>query len=110
VEAEIRRSVDRSGCCPRLRSREHGSWYFSADLPSAAGERHRVRRGGFGTEDVALAALEALASPTAGDVQAMFIAALWDSLAAAGGGHEMNDVGAGHEDVLPAKPIRCVEL
>jgi hypothetical protein len=51
-----------------------------------------------------------LAALTAGDVQAMFIAALWDSLAAAGGGHEMNDVGAGHEDVLPAKPIRCVEL
>jgi hypothetical protein len=37
-------------------------------------------------------------------------AALWDSLAAAGGGHEMNDVGAGHEDVLPAEPNRCVEL
>ena len=52
-------------CCPGLRSREHGSWYFSADLPSATGERHRVRRGGFATRDAA-AALEALASPTAG--------------------------------------------
>lgn len=30
-------------CCPGLRSREHGSWYFSAGLPSAAGERHRVQ-------------------------------------------------------------------
>jgi hypothetical protein len=52
--------------CPGLLSREHGSWYFSADLPSAAGERHRVRRGGFATQDAASAALEALASPTAG--------------------------------------------
>ena len=52
--------------CPGLRSREHGSWYFSADLPSAAGERHRARRGGFATQDAAAAALEALASPTAG--------------------------------------------
>jgi hypothetical protein len=52
--------------CPGLRSREHGSWYFSADLPSAAGERHRVRRGGFATRDAAAAALEAFASPTAG--------------------------------------------
>jgi len=37
-------------------------------------------------------------------------AALWDSLAAVGGGHEMNDVGAGHADVLPVKPSRGVEL
>jgi hypothetical protein len=50
-------------CCPALRSREHGSWYFSADLPSPTGDRHRVRRGGFATRD---AALEAFASPTAG--------------------------------------------
>ena len=53
-------------CCPGLRSREHGSWYFSADLPSATEERHRARRGGFATQGAALAALEALASPTAG--------------------------------------------
>jgi site-specific recombinase XerD len=52
-------------CCPALRSREHGSWYFSADLPSPTGDRHRVRRGGFATRDAA-AALEASASPTAG--------------------------------------------
>jgi hypothetical protein len=51
---------------PGLRSLEHGSWYFSADLPSATGERHRVRRGGFATQDAASAALEALASPAAG--------------------------------------------
>jgi hypothetical protein len=52
--------------CPGLRSREHCSWYFSADLPSAAAERHRARRGGFATRDAASAALEALASPAAG--------------------------------------------
>jgi hypothetical protein len=49
--------------CPGLRSPSHGSWYFSADLPSAAGERRRVRRGGFETRADAVAALEALASP-----------------------------------------------
>ena len=49
--------------CPGLRSPEHGSWYFSADLPSAAGERRRVRRGGFATRVAAAAAMEALASP-----------------------------------------------
>ncbi len=51
--------------CLGLRSAEHGSWYFSADLPAAAGERRRVRRGGFATQDAAAAALEALASPAA---------------------------------------------
>jgi len=52
--------------CPGLNSAEHGSWYFSADLPSAAGERRRVRRGGFATRAAAVAVLEALASPAAG--------------------------------------------
>jgi hypothetical protein len=52
--------------CPGLRSREHGSWYFSADLPSATGERHRVRRGVSAIQGAASAALEALASPAAG--------------------------------------------
>jgi len=51
--------------CPGLRSPAHGSWYFSADLPSAAGQRRRVRRGGFATRTAAAAALEALASPAA---------------------------------------------
>jgi hypothetical protein len=49
--------------CPGLRSPGHGSWYFNADLPSAVGERRRVRRGGFTTRAAAVAALEALASP-----------------------------------------------
>ena len=52
--------------CLGLRSAEHGSWYFSADLPAAAGQRRRVRRGGFATRAAAVAALEALASPVAG--------------------------------------------
>jgi hypothetical protein len=49
--------------CPGPRSPQHGSWYFSADLPSPSGERRRVRRGGFATRETAVAALEALASP-----------------------------------------------
>jgi integrase len=55
--------------CPGLRSPKHGSWYFSIDLPSAARERRRVRRGGFATRAAAVAALEALASPTVGPEQ-----------------------------------------
>ena len=49
--------------CPKLKSAHHGSWYFSADLPSAAGERRRVRRGGFTTRAAAIAALGALSGP-----------------------------------------------
>ena len=52
--------------CPGLRDLKHGSWYFSADLPSAAGQRRRIRRGGFATKAAAAAAREALASPAAG--------------------------------------------
>jgi integrase len=51
--------------CTKLRSARHGSWYFSADLPSAAGQRRRVRRGGYATRAAAAAALEALAGPAA---------------------------------------------
>src|SRR5260370_28353570 len=53
-------------CCLRLRSARHGSWYFSADLPSAAGKRRRVRRGGFTTKAAAVRAPAALSSPVAG--------------------------------------------
>ena len=76
--------------CPGLRSPKHGSWYFSVDLPSAAGQRRRLRRDGFATRAAAVAVLETLASPavslvpylggiplaqlTVGDVQAMFTA------------------------------------
>ncbi len=50
--------------CPGLSSSLHGSWYFSADLPSASGKRRRVRRGGFATQEAAAAALEKLSSAT----------------------------------------------
>ena len=49
--------------CAGLRAPGHGSWYFSADFPSASGQRRRVRRGGFATKAAAAAAREALASP-----------------------------------------------
>ena len=52
--------------CPQMDSAGHGSWYFSVDLPTASGERRRVRRGGFATREAAVAALEALAFPAAG--------------------------------------------
>jgi hypothetical protein len=53
-------------CCLGLGSPGHGSWYFSADLPSAARHRRRVRRGGFAIKAAATAALAALASPATG--------------------------------------------
>jgi integrase len=49
--------------CPELGSARHGSWYFSAELPSAAGNRRRVRRGGFASRAAAAAALQALSGP-----------------------------------------------
>jgi hypothetical protein len=52
--------------CPGLRDVKHGSWYFSAELPSGAGQRRRVTRGGFAAQAAAVAALEALASPAVG--------------------------------------------
>ena len=52
-------------CCPGLRSPEHGSWYFSAELPSPSGERRRVRKGGFAAREAAAVALGALVSPVA---------------------------------------------
>lgn len=52
--------------CPGLRDVKHGSWYFSAELPSPAGERRRVRRGGFSARAAAVAALDALESSAAG--------------------------------------------
>lgn len=55
--------------CPRLSSRRHGTWYFSTELPSAAGDRRRVRRGGFTSRSAAAAALEALSGTAPGPVQ-----------------------------------------
>jgi integrase len=50
--------------CPELSSPGHGSWYFTADLPSASGNRRRVRRGGFPSQEHAVAALGKLSSGT----------------------------------------------
>lgn len=52
--------------CPELRSRRHGTWYFSVELPSPAGDRRRVRRGGFASRQAAVAVLEALSGPGLG--------------------------------------------
>jgi integrase len=57
--------------CPRLSSRGHGTWYFSVELPSPAGDRRRVRRGGFASRAAAVAAVEALASPVPGLAQGL---------------------------------------
>jgi integrase len=57
--------------CPMLSSARHGSWYFSAELPSPSGERRRVRRGGFPTRAAAVAALQALAAPDADAARGM---------------------------------------
>jgi len=54
--------------CPELRSRRHGTWYFSAELPSLTGDRRRVRRGGFASRQAAVAALEALPGAAPGPV------------------------------------------
>ncbi|WP_262391736.1 tyrosine recombinase XerC, partial [Nocardiopsis sp. CNR-923] len=40
-----------------MRSRGHGSWYFSVELEHVPGERCRVRRGGFASRGAARAAL-----------------------------------------------------
>jgi hypothetical protein len=57
--------------CPGLNSRRHGTWYFSTELPSSAGDRRRVRRGGFTSRAAAVAALEALSGPAPGPVQGL---------------------------------------
>lgn len=54
-----------------LRSRRHGTWYFSSELPSPAGDRRRVRRGGFTTKAAAVAALEALTGSAPGPAQGL---------------------------------------
>jgi integrase len=47
--------------CPRLKSRDHGSWYYAADLPPHAGQRRQYKRkGGFATRRDAQAALAEL--------------------------------------------------
>jgi hypothetical protein len=57
--------------CPGLGWRRHGRWYFSVELLSGAGDRRRVRRGGFATRAAAVAALEALSGPAAGSARGL---------------------------------------
>lgn len=52
--------------CPRLGSPRHGSWYFTVHLASAAGQRRRVRRGGYRSRQAAAAALAGLSGPRGG--------------------------------------------
>src|SRR6266496_4272118 len=54
--------------CPGLASWRHGTWYLSMELPSSAGDRRRVRRGGFASRSAAVAALEALLGTAPGPV------------------------------------------
>jgi integrase len=54
--------------CPGLGSWRHGTWYLSMELPSSAGDRRRVRRGGFASRSAAVAALEALLGTAPGPV------------------------------------------
>jgi hypothetical protein len=58
----------RAAACPLLADDPgHGSWYYAIDLPRRADGRvrRRVRRGGFATEEAALAALVELRRPDA---------------------------------------------
>jgi integrase len=47
--------------CPRLAEEEHGSWFFSLELPRhAGGGRRRIRRGGYASREEAERALSRL--------------------------------------------------
>jgi integrase len=52
--------------CPRLADPGHGSWYFAIEIPVYPDgcECHRVRRGGYATEEAAAAALAELRRPS----------------------------------------------
>jgi len=44
--------------CPRLAEEEHGSWFFSLELPRhVGGTRRRIRRGGYASREEAERAL-----------------------------------------------------
>ena len=55
--------VFRLGQCPQLSRRRHGSWYFSIDLPTLAGGRRRLGRGGYTSRRAATKALSQLRTP-----------------------------------------------
>jgi Arm DNA-binding domain len=47
--------------CPRLAEEEHGSWFFSLELPRhVGGTRRRIRRGGYASREEAERALSRL--------------------------------------------------
>jgi integrase len=51
-------------CCPRLAEEDHGSWFFSLDLPRhVGGRRRRFRRGGYATQIDAEQALARMRLP-----------------------------------------------
>lgn len=57
-DAASGRPVDTT--CPRLRERDHGSWYFDCAVSALPGRRGRVRRGGYLTRREAVAARDAV--------------------------------------------------
>ncbi len=71
--------------CPKLGPARHGSWYFSADLRSVAGERQRVRCGGFATKAAAVVVLEALSSPVSTAARGLTTGEWLDRLAGVAG-------------------------
>lgn len=65
---------------PLLAEVGHGSWYLAIDLPRTADgrQRHRVRHGGYETQQAALAALIELRRPEAGaDLTATVSTGAW---------------------------------
>ena len=45
--------------CPKLRRRDHGSWYYSIEIPAGpGGKRRRAKKGGFATQEKAAKAAE----------------------------------------------------
>ncbi|PRY37166.1 site-specific recombinase XerD [Geodermatophilus tzadiensis] len=56
--------------CPRLATDgKHGTWYFAVDMPTTAGKRSTLRRGGFPTKAGANRALADVANRTAQGVR-----------------------------------------
>src|SRR5581483_1114304 len=63
--------------CALLLAEGHGSWYFSVELPTGVGRRHRLRRGGFASETVAAEALARLADPATAGAGAGVTVRVW---------------------------------
>lgn len=63
--------------CPRLRSRGHGSWYFSLESDQGLDSRCRVRRGGFASREAARAALRRTRGDEPGAAGAVWTVGGW---------------------------------